>query len=100
MTQSIWAEAQELAAGYVLEDLNGTELTTFEALLAHSLHLQVEVYMLQVAFHQLPQSLETVSPPPALQARLLEIFLQAMGEVSEAIDIAAPSNQLQGLEDY
>jgi anti-sigma-K factor RskA len=99
MTQPIWAEAQELAAGYVLGDLNRTELTEFEALLAHSLHLQVEVYMLQVAFHQVPQSLEQVPPPSTLQARLLETFLQAMGEVSEAIDIAAPSNQLQGLED-
>jgi anti-sigma-K factor RskA len=99
MTQTIWAGAQELAAGYVLGDLNGTELTEFETLLAHSFHLQVEVYMLQVAFHQVPQGLEQVTPPPALQARLLETFLQAIREVSEVIDIAAPSNQLQGLGD-
>jgi anti-sigma-K factor RskA len=92
MTQTIWAEEQELAAGYVLGDLNRTELTEFEALLAHSFHLQVEIYMLQVAFHEIPQSLEQVPPPPALQARLLETFLQAMQDVSDAMAAAASNN--------
>jgi anti-sigma-K factor RskA len=85
MTQTISAAAQEVAAGYVLGDLSRIELMKFKTLLAHSFHLQVEVYMLQVAFHEIPQSLEKVPPPPALQAKLLKTFLQAMQNASDAM---------------
>jgi anti-sigma-K factor RskA len=76
MARTILAEEQELAAGYVLGDLNETELTEFEAILATDLDLQAEVDALQLAFHKVPQGLEIVVPPAALQAKLLNAFAE------------------------
>jgi anti-sigma-K factor RskA len=74
--RTILAEEQELAAGYVLGDLSEAELTEFEAALATDLDLQAEVDALQLAFHKVPQGLEIVVPPAALQAKLLSAFAE------------------------
>jgi anti-sigma-K factor RskA len=84
------AEEQELAAGYVLGDLNETELNEFEALLANDHDLQAEVAALQLAFHQVPQGLELVAPPPGLQAKLLNAFADSVSGEAPAAMAAAP----------
>jgi anti-sigma-K factor RskA len=93
MARTILAEEQELAAGYVLGDLNETELTEFEAILAHDLDLQAEVDALRLAFHNVPQGLDIVVPPAALQTKLLNAFAEmpAPAVAPVAAPVAAPA---------
>jgi anti-sigma-K factor RskA len=89
MARTILAEEQELAAGYVLGDLSETELTEFEAILATDLDLQAEVDALQLAFHKVPQGLEIVVPPAALQTKLLDAFAEI--PASAVAPVAVPA---------
>jgi Anti-sigma-K factor rskA len=93
MARTILAEEQELAAGYVLGDLSEAELTEFEAALATDLDLQAEVDALQLAFHKVPQGLEIVVPPAALQAKLLSAFAEmpAPAVAPVAAPVAVPA---------
>jgi anti-sigma-K factor RskA len=78
MTTNISIAEQELAAGYILGDLNAAERHKFEVILAENLQLQREVDALQQAFHEIPQGLTRVIPPSSLQARLLESFIDLL----------------------
>ncbi len=77
MATSLSEEEQILAAGYVLGDLNTVEITEFESALANNPALQAEVVALQVAFDRLPQGLPQVSPPPALQDKIVAAFAES-----------------------
>jgi anti-sigma-K factor RskA len=74
MANSISAEEQILAVGYVLGHLSELEITQFEAALAHNPELQAEVDALQSAYDTLPQALPSVTPPPDLKAKIIESF--------------------------
>lgn len=69
-------EDQELAAGYVLGDLDETERLDFEARLHSDLALQLEVAALSTTLHQLPLELPALTPPPALGDRILTAFAE------------------------
>jgi Anti-sigma-K factor rskA len=66
------SEAQrELAAGYVLGDLDPEERMQFETQLQANSALQAEVQALRVSLRVLPQGLEPLVPPPQLRDRVL-----------------------------
>lgn len=62
---------RELAAGYILGDLDPEELAQFETLLQGNPALQAEVQALGVSFNLLPQGLEPIAPPLPLRDRVL-----------------------------
>jgi anti-sigma-K factor RskA len=62
---------RELAAGYILGDLDPEELAQFETLMQGNPALQAEVQALGVSFNLLPQELEPIAPPPHLRDRVL-----------------------------
>ncbi|NJM57504.1 MAG: hypothetical protein HC857_08785 [Synechococcales cyanobacterium RU_4_20] len=59
---SLSSEEQDLAAGYVLGDLEAPERAEFEAKLSQSQALQAEVSQLQTSLHRLPLALEILTP--------------------------------------
>jgi anti-sigma-K factor RskA len=75
MANSISAEEQILAAGYVLGHLSPSEITQFGAALANNPELQAEVDLLQIAYNQLPQGLPQITPPPDLKAKIIKYFV-------------------------
>jgi hypothetical protein len=81
--------AQELAAGYVLGDLDPDELAQFKALLHENSALQAEVGALQTSLRILPQGLEPATLPPQLGDRILSAYA--------ASSRAVPSRRLSGL---
>jgi anti-sigma-K factor RskA len=71
MTESLTPEAIEiLAAGYVVGDLDRTEVEVFEQLLAENPALVAEVKQLQATLDQVVYSLNSVEPPPHLQSAI------------------------------
>jgi Anti-sigma-K factor rskA len=62
---------REMAAGYILGDLNRTERMQFEAQLRENSALQAEVQTLRVSLRLLPQGLTPVAPPAHLRDRVL-----------------------------
>ncbi len=72
MTESLTPEAIEiLAAGYVVGDLDRTEVEVFEQMLAENPALVTEVKQLQATLDQVVYSLNSVEPPPHLQSAIL-----------------------------
>ncbi len=71
---------RELAAGYILGDLDPEELRQFEARLSGNALLQAEVHALRVSLMLMPQGLEPVVPPPQLRDRVLAA--QALASVA------------------
>jgi hypothetical protein len=62
---------RELAAGYLLGDLDPEELRQFEARLQESTALQAELHALRISLMLMPQGLEPVEPPAQLRDRVL-----------------------------
>jgi anti-sigma-K factor RskA len=72
MTDPLNPEAIEtLAAGYVVGDLDRSEVEAFEKLLAEDPGLRTEVQRLQATLDRVIYSLNSVEPPPHLQATIL-----------------------------
>jgi hypothetical protein len=71
MAQPLSEEAKDLAAGYVLGELDPDEEQQFRLLLKGNADLVQEVRSLSAVFRLLPQELEKVDPPNTLQARIL-----------------------------
>ncbi|BAY07584.1 anti-sigma factor [Calothrix sp. NIES-2098] len=63
---------EELAAGYVVGDLDPEEAEEFKRLLAENPELLAEVNHLQEAMGQLVYGLNEVEPPPHLRSAILE----------------------------
>ena len=81
-------EIQELAAGYVLGDLDSDEAKLFQALLAEVPELQAEVATLQEALALMPYELADVEVDSRVRSRLLT---QAEAELASAPPVADPS---------
>ncbi len=64
-------EIQELAAGYVLGDLDSAEAEEFQALLGELPELQAEVASLQEALAMMPYGLEEELPDGGLRSQIL-----------------------------
>ncbi len=62
---------RELAAGYILGDLNPEEQRQFETLMRENSALPAEVQALRVSLRVLPQGLDLVAPPLPLRDRIL-----------------------------
>ncbi|MBH8578168.1 anti-sigma factor [Nostocaceae cyanobacterium CENA369] len=72
MTEPLTPEAIEtLAAGYVVGNLDRTEVEVFEQLLAENPALVAQVKRLQATLDQVVYSLNSVEPPPHLQGAIL-----------------------------
>ena len=71
MAKSISEQEQILAAGYILGDLNASEINQLKAALANNPELQAELDALQVAYNTLPQAMPSVTSPPGLKAKIL-----------------------------
>lgn len=71
MTQPISDEAKELAAGYVLGELDAEEETRLQHLLRENPALTKEVQALSAVYRRLPQALPKVEPPAELRSRIL-----------------------------
>ncbi len=78
------SEDQDLAAGYVLGDLETAEQTEFELRLSQNPALQAEVSRLQTSLHQLPLALEPLTPPDGLGDRILAAFTATQTPASAA----------------
>jgi anti-sigma-K factor RskA len=73
MTEPLTPETiATLAAGYVVGDLDHAEAKAFEQLLATNPALVAEVSRLQTTLDQVVYGLNSVAPPPHLQAAILE----------------------------
>jgi hypothetical protein len=86
---SISDAERELAAGYVLGDLDATELAQFEALLQQNPALEAEVQSLQSSLHLLPHGLEVQTPPPQLGDRILAAYTLSAVPSRRSIPLAA-----------
>ena len=64
-------QIQELAAGYVLGDLDPQESDLFQHLLQTTPALAIDVQQLQEALNYLPYALAEPQPPPQLRANIL-----------------------------
>ncbi len=64
-------EIKELAAGYVLDELEPSEMAEFEQLLATDVAVLQEVRELQVALGGLSVNVPQLTPPPNLRAKTL-----------------------------
>jgi anti-sigma-K factor RskA len=72
MTEPLTPQAIEtLAAGYVLGDLDHTEVATFEQLLRENPALVAKVNQLQATLDQVARDLNSVEPPPHLRSAIL-----------------------------
>ncbi|MBF2085057.1 anti-sigma factor [Thermoleptolyngbya sp. C42_A2020_037] len=71
MTQPLSDEAKELAAGYVLGELDAEEETRLQQLLRENPALTQEVQALSAVYRLLPQALPQVEPPAELRSRIL-----------------------------
>jgi anti-sigma-K factor RskA len=72
MTEPLTPETIEaLAAGYVVGNLDRAEVEAFQQLLANNPALTTEVDRLQTTLDQVVYSLNSVEPPPHLQAAIL-----------------------------
>jgi anti-sigma-K factor RskA len=72
MTESLTPEIIEtLAAGYVVGDLDRAEAEVFEQLLAENPALVTEVNRLQTTLDRVVYDLNSIEPPPHLQAAIL-----------------------------
>lgn len=71
MVKSISEQEQILAAGYVLGDLNASEINQFEAALANNPELQAELDALQSAYDTLPQAMPSATSPLGLKAKII-----------------------------
>ncbi len=72
MTASLTPEAIEiLLAGYVVGDLDRSELEVFEQLLAENPELQAEVQRLAATLDRVVYGLNSVEPPPQLQSVIM-----------------------------
>ena len=93
MSQSLsHQEIQELAAGYVLGDLNSAEAEEFQVLLAEMPELQSEVSALQEALTMMPYGLEETLPEGSLRSQILSA---AKAELSDRAPISLHSRRLQ-----
>lgn len=73
MTEPLTPETiATLAAGYVVGDLDHAEIEAFEQLLATNPALVAEVAELQTTLAQVVHGLNSVAPPPHLQAAILD----------------------------
>ncbi|MEM8612973.1 MAG: hypothetical protein AAGF93_13215 [Cyanobacteria bacterium P01_H01_bin.105] len=81
-------EIQELAAGYVLGDLNSEEAEHFKALLGDMPELQAEVTALQEALAMMPYGLDEVEPIGGLRSQILSA---AQSELSQRPPISQSS---------
>ena len=73
MTEPLTPETiATLAAGYVVGDLDHSEVEAFEQLLATNPALVAEVSRLQTTLDQVVYGFNSVAPPPHLQAAILE----------------------------
>jgi hypothetical protein len=82
-------DEQLLAAGYVLGDLDASELAEFEVALANNQDLQAEVSALQIAYLQsafgkTPQGLTLSDPPSNLKAQIIGAFVTETTPVATA----------------
>lgn len=80
-------DMQELAAGYVLGDLNSAEAEQFRALLAEMPDLQAEVASLQEALAMMPYGLDEVNPEVGLRSQILSA---AQAELSQPQPVLQP----------
>ncbi|NJK39629.1 MAG: hypothetical protein HC825_01180 [Oscillatoriales cyanobacterium RM1_1_9] len=74
MPQPLSELQQELAAGYVLGDLDIEEVNQAEQLLENDPNFQQEVRALQISLEFLPQALPRIAPPPGLQQKILAAY--------------------------
>jgi hypothetical protein len=70
----ISAKERELAAGYVLGNLDPEELAQFKVLLSKKPALRAEVRALWISLSLLSQESELVTPPPHLRDRILSAY--------------------------
>jgi hypothetical protein len=87
MVRSSSEDAQMLAAGYVLGDLDPVEITAFELALATDADLRAEVAALQIAFGKVPQGLPQVALPPALKAKIIESFAATASSSNPTVNL-------------
>ncbi|NEQ55209.1 MAG: hypothetical protein F6K11_34660, partial [Leptolyngbya sp. SIO3F4] len=85
-------EIQELAAGYVLGDLNSSEAEEFQALLNQLPELQAEVIALQEALALMPYGLEEIQPEGELRSQILSA---AQAELSSPQPIVLQTNRFR-----
>jgi hypothetical protein len=81
-------EEQELAAGYILEDLSPEEAEFFEQLLKEKSYLHQNIRTLQESFAVIPEELVLATPPTQLKDKILS----ALSEES-SIDKAVTTSQ-------
>ncbi|MEM7793702.1 MAG: hypothetical protein AAF579_04510 [Cyanobacteria bacterium P01_C01_bin.118] len=75
-------EMQELAAGYVLGDLDSSEAEAFRKLLAQTPELAAEVTALQEALAMMPYGLEETEPEGGLRSQILSVAKSELAQES------------------
>jgi anti-sigma-K factor RskA len=82
MTNSILTdEIKELAAGYVLDELDPDEMAAFEQIMSEHVAVRQEVRELQIALGSLVVDVPQLEPPAHLRAKMLA----ALGVVDEPV---------------
>ena len=77
-------EIKELAAAYVLDELEPSEVADFEQLLTTDIVVRQEVRELQIALGGLSVNVPQLTPPPHLRAKILAslgVFNEQTGEI-------------------
>ena len=85
-SQPLSDEERALAAGYVLGDLNDQEQQQVATLLKERPAMQQEVQALSVSLRSLPQGLPPITPPPALEAKILNAYAATYSAQTQRIN--------------
>ncbi|GAB4140282.1 MAG: anti-sigma factor [Cyanobacteria bacterium J069] len=95
MTQSLSDEAKELAAGYVLGELDPEEERQLQQLLRQNPALTQEVQALSAVFRLLPHALPPVEPPAELRDRILAANAESEAAPLAAVNAPLPLDMLR-----
>ncbi len=84
-------QIQELAAGYVLGDLDAEETQMLEAVLQTYPELQVEIDRFLATLGLFPLALTDCDPPPHLEAAILQANESALHEAAQSSSFSLPA---------
>lgn len=95
MTQSPSDKAKELAAGYVLGELDADEEQQLQQLLRQNPALTQEVQALSAVFRLLPQALPMVEPPAGLREQIVTANAERGADPRLPLNVLYPLNMLR-----